>query len=66
KGMPREAMTRVHAAMLKVLRSAEISERMSRDALDPVGSTPREFADYLEREAVQWARAVRISGAKAG
>ena len=65
KGTPREALARLHAATLKVLRSPETGERMSRDALDPEGSTPREFADYLERESVQWARAVRIAGAKA-
>jgi tripartite-type tricarboxylate transporter receptor subunit TctC len=65
KGTPRDALARLHAAMLKVLRSADISERMSRDALDPVGSTPQEFAAYLDRESKQWERAVRIAGAKA-
>jgi tripartite-type tricarboxylate transporter receptor subunit TctC len=65
KGTPRDALGRLHAAMLKVLRAPETAERLRREGLDPVGSSPAEFAGYLEVEAKKWARAVQISGAKA-
>ena len=65
RGTPQEALSRLHLVTLKVLRSADIAERLSRDALDPVGSTPAEFASYLQVESKKWARAVQIAGAKA-
>jgi tripartite-type tricarboxylate transporter receptor subunit TctC len=65
KGTPREVLAKLHAATVKVLRSPDTAERMSREGLDPVGSTPAEFATYLEIEGKKWARAVQISGAKA-
>ena len=65
KGTPREAMTRLHAAMVKVLRSPDVAERLSRDALDPVGGTPAEFVAFLNEEAKRWGRAVQIAGVTA-
>lgn len=65
KGTPRDVLAKLHAVTVKVLRSPETAERMSREGLDPVGSTPAEFATHLESESKKWARAVQISGAKA-
>jgi tripartite-type tricarboxylate transporter receptor subunit TctC len=48
-----------------VLKTPETSERLSREGLDPVGSTPSEFARHLESESKKWARAVQIAGTKA-
>ena len=64
RGTPQEALARLHAATVKVLRVPEIAERLSRDALDPVGSSPQEFTTYLRSEAKKWAHAVKIAGVK--
>ena len=64
KGTPKDALARLHAVMIKVLRTPEMAERMSREGLDPVGGTPGEFAAYLDTESKKWARAVQISGTK--
>ena len=65
KGTPREILAKLQSVTLKVLKSPETSERLSREGLDPVGSTPAEFARHLDSEAKKWANAVQISGAKA-
>ena len=65
KGTPREIVTRLNAVTMKVLRLPETRERLSREGLDVVGSTPAEFAAYLQGEARKWAKAVELSGAKA-
>ena len=65
KGTPKDALSRLHTTMIKVLRAPEVSERLSRDALDPIASGGSEFAAYLQSESKKWARAVQISGAKA-
>jgi tripartite-type tricarboxylate transporter receptor subunit TctC len=65
KGTPRDALAKLNAVTLKVLGVPEMREQLSRQSLDPVGSTPAAFASYLNTEADKWARAVQISGAKA-
>ena len=65
KGTPRDALTRLHAAMVKVLRQPDVAERLSRDALDPVGGTSAEFVAFLNEEAKRWGRAVQIAGVTA-
>ena len=65
KGTPREILAKLQSVTLKVLKTPETSERLSREGLDPVGSTPDEFAGYLESESKKWARAVQIAGIKA-
>jgi tripartite-type tricarboxylate transporter receptor subunit TctC len=64
KGTPRDVIARLNAATVKLLRSPDLAERLSRDALDPVGSAPGEFAAYLQGESKKWARAIQIAGAK--
>ena len=65
KGTPRDIVTRLNAVTVKALRLAETKERLSREGLDVVGSTPAEFAAYLQGEARKWAKAVELSGARA-
>lgn len=64
KGTPRDVIARLNAVTVKLLRSPDLAERLSRDALDPVGSAPGEFAAYLQGESKKWARAIQIAGAK--
>jgi tripartite-type tricarboxylate transporter receptor subunit TctC len=65
KGTPREIVTRLHAITVKALKSADTRERLGREGLDTAGSSPTEFASYLQGEARKWAKAVEISGARA-
>ena len=65
RGTPRDVLSKLNDAMIKVLRSAETTERLNRDGLDVVASTAAQFAAHLEAEGKKWAKAVEISGAKA-
>jgi tripartite-type tricarboxylate transporter receptor subunit TctC len=65
RGTPPDAIAKVHAVTVKVLRAADTSERLSREGLEPVGTTSAEFTAYLRSEAKKWGQAVQISGAKA-
>jgi tripartite-type tricarboxylate transporter receptor subunit TctC len=60
---PPAVITRLHDETVKVLRLQAIRERFVRDGVDPVGSTPQEFAAFIRSEAQKWAKAVRESGA---
>jgi tripartite-type tricarboxylate transporter receptor subunit TctC len=65
KATPPQIVATLNNAMVKVLRSADARERLAREGLDPVGSSPQDFAAYLQAEARKWAKAVEISGARA-
>lgn len=65
QGTPREALARLHTATQKVLNVSAMREQLARQGLDPVGSSPTEFAAYLDREADKWERAVKIAAVQA-
>ncbi len=48
-----------------MLKLPEIKEQFSREAIQPVGGTPEEFASFLKKETTLWARAVQVTGMKA-
>jgi tripartite-type tricarboxylate transporter receptor subunit TctC len=64
-GLPREIVDKVHAETVRIVRLPAISEKLSQQGADPVGSTPEEFAEYMRAETRKWARIVRASGATA-
>jgi tripartite-type tricarboxylate transporter receptor subunit TctC len=65
RNTPREIVATLNAAAVKALRSADTTERLGREGMDTVGSSPSEFAVYLQSESRKWAKAVEISGARA-
>src|SRR5687767_13151043 len=65
KGTQRDVLAKLNGALIKVLRSPDTAERISREGLETVASTPAQFAAHLDAEGKRWAKAVEISGAKA-
>ena len=61
---PETIVTRLNAEFVKALRNAALRERLTREGVDAVGSTPKEFATFIRSERERWAKAVRDSGAK--
>ena len=63
-GTPRDVVSIVHAEVAKVLAANEIKERLVALGLDPVGSSPEQFAALIKDEVARWAKVVKVSGAK--
>ena len=63
-GTPQEIVQRVNAQTLEALRDKTIRARLTRDGIEPVGSTPKEFAAFVQAEITRWARLVQQSGAR--
>lgn len=61
---PKEIVARLQTEIAKGLQVPDIKERLLRDGIEPVGSTPAEFSQFIEREKVKWSKVVKDSGAR--
>ena len=59
---PREIVTKLNDAMVKVLRSADVRERMNQIGFDVVASSPEEFGTFMRSELERWTRVVQKGG----
>ncbi len=58
-GTPREIVNRIHGEVVRVLRVADVKERLGADGADAVGSPPEAFAAFIRTETGKWAQVVR-------
>lgn len=63
-GTPRPIVDRLYSEIGKVLKLPEIRDRLLRDGIEPIGSTPEQFTEHTKKEAVKWSKVVKDSGAK--
>jgi tripartite-type tricarboxylate transporter receptor subunit TctC len=64
RGTPRAVIDRISTETARIVRIDEVRVRLIEQGLDPVGSTPREFATRIKEELVKWNRVVKASGMK--
>ena len=64
-GTPASVILKLHQEIAKVLQLPDIREKLLNQGLEPVGSTPEEFAAAIRVEIDKWAKVVKASGAKA-
>jgi tripartite-type tricarboxylate transporter receptor subunit TctC len=61
---PRDVVQRLHDEFVKALSDPGVRESMLRLGAEPIGSTPAEFAAYIQSEARKYARVIKASGAR--
>lgn len=65
KGTPREAISRVNAEVKRVLTLPDVLDRTSKMGIELTGgSTPEEFAAFLNNEIEKWGNLVRYANIK--
>ena len=64
-GTPAAIVARVHKELAMISQSPEMQKRFEAEAVEAVQMSTPEFAQYIERETVKWARVVRDAGIKA-
>ena len=65
KGTPRAIVDKIAVEAKRILNLPDVRERFAALGAEPVGSTPAEFAQHVQREIAKWAVVVKQSGAKA-
>jgi tripartite-type tricarboxylate transporter receptor subunit TctC len=63
-GTPKAIVDRVYNEVARVLKVPELRERLLRDGIEPIGSTPEQYAEHIKKEAVKWGKVVKDSGAR--
>ena len=61
---PREVVAKLNDAVVRALRSPDISQRMNDIGFDVVASTPDEFGRYMREEVERWTKVVQRGGIK--
>jgi tripartite-type tricarboxylate transporter receptor subunit TctC len=58
---PKDIVTMLHREIVRVLTQPDIRERLATLGLDPVGTTPEEFAALMMVEGEKWAKVIRAA-----
>ena len=62
---PAEIRNRLHAEVVKILRSPDIKERLLGMGAEPVGSTQEQFGAFIKSETAKWGKVIRDANIKA-
>jgi len=61
-GTPRKTIDILNAGILKALNDKDVRSRMTRQGMEPGGSTPEEFAKFIKSETVKYAKVIKAAG----
>ena len=61
---PPEIVNRLSKEIAEILHTPEVSERLAALLLEPVGSSPSEFAAFIRSEMQRWDAVVKAAGIK--
>jgi tripartite-type tricarboxylate transporter receptor subunit TctC len=62
---PPAIVTRLNAEIVKALALPDVRSQFELQGIEILGGTPERFADYIREEIAKWARAIKLSGARA-
>jgi tripartite-type tricarboxylate transporter receptor subunit TctC len=63
-GTPRDIAQRLQREIARVVQLPDIREKLLAQAIEPVGSTPEEFAAFMKAESVKWAKVIKTANVK--
>ncbi len=63
-GTPAAIADKLHKAVVEVLKEDEVKRRFVDVGVQPIGSTPAEFAEFLKKEDAKWAQVIRKGNIK--
>ena len=64
-GTPQEVIAKLHAETSRILKLAEVREKLAGLGAEPVGNSPQELAETIRAESARWADVIRRQGIKA-
>ncbi len=59
---PPDIVAKLSTEVAAILKSPEISERLSKEGADPVGNTSAEFGKFIQSEIEKWRKVIKAAG----
>jgi tripartite-type tricarboxylate transporter receptor subunit TctC len=63
-GTPRDIVNKTNAEIARVLKSPAVAERYASAGLEPLVTSPEEFAALIKNEIPKWQKVVKAAGLK--
>jgi tripartite-type tricarboxylate transporter receptor subunit TctC len=63
-GTPQEIISQLDQALARILKQPDVLERLRADGMEPVRSTPEEFARVIARDIAMWTKVVKAGNIK--
>lgn len=63
-GMPKGILARLHAEVIRAMKTPEVQERLASLGAAALGTTPEEFAATIQRDYDKWGKVVKEAGIK--
>lgn len=64
-GTPRDVIMKLNGAIVAAIKSPAVQEAFRKQAAEPVGSSPEEFAAFIRQETDKWGATIRAAGISA-
>ena len=64
-GTPRPVVDKLSAEIARIVRTPAVRDKLTAQAVEPVGGTPEQFAAVMDGELKKWAAVIRQTGIKA-
>jgi|SRR5258708_30922058 len=61
-GTPREIVARLGAEVSRIVRAAEMKEKLAMQGAEVAGGSPEEFAAVIQADTLTWSRVVKDAG----
>ena len=59
---PREIVSRIQSEVAAALKAADMKDRFFKDGIEPVASTPEQFAAHIRSERAKWEKVIASAG----
>lgn len=59
RGLPSDVLAKIETAMNQTLADADVKDRLARLGIEPVGGTPRQFAQMVAADAAKWKKIIQ-------
>jgi tripartite-type tricarboxylate transporter receptor subunit TctC len=64
KGLPAHITTTLQREVVRALAQPDVKDRLGALGFETIGSTPSEFATFIDEESAKYARIIREAGIK--
>ena len=63
-GTPEPIIRRLNTEIVRIVKGPDLKELYAKQAMEPVGSTPEEFAAVIKADLAKWAKVIKDAGIK--